>query len=64
MPVIVACTELKHIDIRAQSQGCRTRLEVVASTWLRAEVDKVDIICVDVLMEYLGGIIGTEGDQG
>ena len=45
MPVIVACTEPEHVDVRAQRQGCGTRLMMVAGTWLKVAVDRVDVIC-------------------
>ena len=46
MPVIVVCTELEHIGVKVQSQGCGTRLMTVAGTWLRAAADVVDVIHV------------------
>ena len=44
--MIVVCTELEHIDGRVWSQGCETRLMVVAGMWLRVAADVVDVICV------------------
>ena len=43
MPVIVACTKPGHIGVKAWSQGCGTRL--VASAWLGAAADRVDVMC-------------------
>ena len=64
MLVIVACMKPECIGVRAQSQDCRTRLRIVAGTWLRIVADMVDVICVDVLMECLGKIVGTGSDHG
>ena len=44
--MIVAYMELEHIDVKARSQDCGTRLIAVAGTWLRAVADVVDVICV------------------
>ena len=44
--VIVACTELEHIGVKVQSQGCGTRLIAVTGTWLRVVADMVDVIHV------------------
>ena len=46
MPVIVACTELECIGVKARSQGYGTRLMAGAGTWLKAAIDRVDVMCV------------------